>query len=41
METFMLIFQVVFAILISGVMIKTAYILKPKDFDEEPKPVNK
>jgi hypothetical protein len=37
MDTFMNIFDVVFALLLGGLMIKIGYILRPKEFDDEPK----
>lgn len=37
METFMLVFQVVFALLIGGAIIVSGFVLNPSRFDEKPK----
>lgn len=35
MDKFMIIFQVIFAILIGGAMIKMGFVLKPSEFDTD------
>lgn len=40
METFMLVFQIVFALLIGGAMIVSGFVLNPNRFDEKPKKAN-